>query len=160
LISLFLVAIQEFVFNKIKNMWFLRFKNQITLSIVILLIMPIYLDVFASTKFNEAPSVMYDMEREGAYIKVLKNKFPSVKSYTVLKIVENKKEHLDQIKFYQRIYKINSGYDIRIADIMDIKKDSIFLTCQKSFIDTIESVSGYHLIDSCEACKLYDLRSK
>jgi len=154
-VALLFHSVIDFIYVKFKAPINWKYKGILTATIICLVLVIPYNDIVASTNYAGDTESMYDMMKEGAYMRTLKIKYPQLSNYTVLKSVAVKPEHYDQIKFYQRTFNLTARFKIAISDSFDIKADKIILSCQKQFIEIIEKSKAYNVLDSCIGCKLY-----
>src|SRR4030095_16000716 len=105
-----------------------------------------------------APAQIDEFRIEGAYIRVLKDKFPQLKHYTILKSPPHDPEHYDQIKFYQRSYGLQYHFSIQIKNSCKyLKTGDTVMVCEKIQTDSLEAAFSFRSIDSWNSCKVYAL---
>ncbi|HUM47254.1 MAG TPA: glycosyltransferase family 39 protein [Chitinophagales bacterium] len=95
----------------------------------------------------------------GAFMKHLKEDFPELRGYTLLKAPPADKEHFDQLKFYQRTYQLQDHFTIGIKnDIQEIRPGEKVLVCEKQLQNTLETEWSFDTLVSWKGCKLYAIK--
>jgi 4-amino-4-deoxy-L-arabinose transferase-like glycosyltransferase len=144
--------------NYIVDKFLLKLSNTVKTALYLVIISSVfswpYFETYNRTCYHEDIDGTYVWMKEGAYMRVIKEKFPEMKNYTVAKKPPNN-ELNDQIKFYQYAYKRYFQYNVQIKKTVSSETDKIVLTCQKELMDTIENSHLYSIIDSCTGCKLF-----
>lgn len=99
-----------------------------------------------------------EWEAEGVVMKQLFTAWPGEKDYTVFRKVTDE-VHLDQIKFYKKMYSARNGYKIDIKrELTALKSNEKVLICQNNWLDSIQHIFQIEILFESEQGKLILLK--
>ncbi len=90
--------------------------------------------IFVKKRSTES---VYQMEKDGLFLKEIVTNNPNFKELTIFKI-ENNIEHYDQVLFYKRAFFIEKGVDVIIKHVPQFIIGEYVLVCKKELQDLLE----------------------
>ncbi|MEO6168255.1 MAG: glycosyltransferase family 39 protein [Chitinophagales bacterium] len=107
------------------------------------------------------PAQLDEFRITGAFMRHLKENFPELHYYTILKSPPADEEHFDQLKFYQRTYQLQYHFLIDIKnDAGEIQPGEKVITCENQLQSTLETAWSFEILEAWKGCKLYLIKDE